>query len=190
MDVIFAPWRMAYVRKSERTEGCIFCKGRSRSDDLMLREGRTAFVMMNRYPYTTGHLMVIPFRHVGEIAGLTKEERVEMFDLLDVSTDALRQAMNPDGFNIGIPDFVARHSQVAEGTGWIGAALVIVLMLLVMTGAKLTGRVLAFIVAAKLVAVLLVIAVGATHVKSDNYSPFVPKAEAVDGLKNKRQPAR
>ncbi len=86
-----------------------------------------------------------------------------------------------DGFNIGIPDFVASHSQVAEGTGWIGAALVIVLMLLVMTGAKLTGRVLAFIVAAKLVAVLLVIAVGATHVKSDNYSPFVPKAEAVDG---------
>ncbi|MDX9821641.1 MAG: HIT domain-containing protein [Syntrophales bacterium] len=102
MDVIFAPWRMAYVRKSERTEGCIFCKGRSRSDDLMLREGRTAFVMMNRYPYTTGHLMVIPFRHVGEIAVLTKEERAEMFDLLDLSTDALRRAMNPDGFNIGM----------------------------------------------------------------------------------------
>jgi len=102
MDVIFAPWRMAYVRKSERTEGCIFCKGRLRSDELVLREGRTAFVMMNRYPYTTGHLMVIPFRHVGVIAGLSKEERAEMFDLLDVSTDALRQAMNPDGFNIGM----------------------------------------------------------------------------------------
>lgn len=86
-----------------------------------------------------------------------------------------------DGFNIGIPEFVAKHSQVGEGTGWIAAALVIVLMLLVMTGAKLTGRVLAMIVVAKLAAVMLVIAVGATHVKTANYTPFVPKAEAVDG---------
>lgn len=86
-----------------------------------------------------------------------------------------------DGFSIGIPDFVAEHSQVAEGTGWIAAALIIVLMLLVMTGAKLTGRVLALIVSAKLVAVLLVIAVGATHIKTDNYTPLLPKAEAVDG---------
>lgn len=86
-----------------------------------------------------------------------------------------------DGFSIGIPDFLAKHSQVAEGTGWIAAALVVVLMLLVMTGAKLTGRVLSLIVAAKLVAVLLVIAVGATYVKTANYTPFVPKSQAVDG---------
>ncbi len=86
-----------------------------------------------------------------------------------------------DGFDIGIPQFFADHSQVAEGTGWIAAILVVVLMLLVMTGGKLTGRVLASIVTAKLVAVVLVIAVGATHVKSANYTPFVPKAQAVEG---------
>lgn len=86
-----------------------------------------------------------------------------------------------DGFEIGIPEFVAKHSQVAEGTGWTGAGLIIVLMLLVMTGAKLTGRVLALIVSAKLVAVLLVISVGATYVKTANYTPFVPDAQAVDG---------
>ncbi|MEO6606073.1 MAG: amino acid permease [Aeromicrobium sp.] len=86
-----------------------------------------------------------------------------------------------DGFEIGIPDFVAEHSQVGEGTGFIAAALVIVLMLLVMTGAKLTGRILATIVSAKLVAVLLVIAVGAKHVETDNYTPFIPDAEAVKG---------
>ncbi|MDX6232090.1 MAG: basic amino acid/polyamine antiporter, family [Nocardioidaceae bacterium] len=86
-----------------------------------------------------------------------------------------------DGFDIGIPTFLAEHSQVSEGTGWIGAALVIVLMLLVMTGAKLTGRVLALIVTAKLVAVVLVIAVGATHVKAANYTPFIPKPEAREG---------
>ena len=86
-----------------------------------------------------------------------------------------------DGFDIGIPDFLATHSQVAEGTGWIASALVIVLMLLVMTGAKLTGRVLAMIVSLKLVAVVLVIAVGATHLKSANYTPFIPKSQAADG---------
>ncbi len=79
-----------------------------------------------------------------------------------------------DGFDIGIPTFLAEHSQVDKGTGWIAAALVVVLMLLVMTGAKLTGRVLAMIVAAKLIAVVLVIAVGARHVDKANYSPFVP----------------
>ncbi len=79
-----------------------------------------------------------------------------------------------DGFDVGIPTFLAEHSQVDKGTGWIAAALVVVLMLLVMTGAKLTGRVLAMIVAAKLVAVVLVIAVGARHVDKANYSPFVP----------------
>ena len=79
-----------------------------------------------------------------------------------------------DGFDIGIPTFLAEHSQVGTGTGWIAAAFVVVLMLLVMTGAKLTGRVLALIVAAKLIAVVLVIAVGARHVDKANYSPFVP----------------
>ena len=86
-----------------------------------------------------------------------------------------------DGFGIGVPQFLADHSQVAEGTGWIAAILVVVLMFLVMTGGKLTGRVLASIVTAKLVAVVLVIAVGATHVKSANYTPFVPKAQAAEG---------
>lgn len=89
-----------------------------------------------------------------------------------------------DGFDIGIPTFLAEHSQVGTGTGWIAAALVVVLMLLVMTGAKLTGRALALIVSAKLIAVVLVIAVGATHVKSANYTPFVPKSQAAeDGVR-------
>ena len=86
-----------------------------------------------------------------------------------------------DGFDIGIPTFLADHSQPDKGTGWIAAALVVGLMLLVMTGAKLTGRVLALIVAAKLIAVVLVIAVGANHVDTANYSPFVPDVKAGAG---------
>ena len=79
-----------------------------------------------------------------------------------------------DGFDVTVPTFVAEHSSVTEGTGWVAAIVVIVLMLLVMVGTKLSGRVLAMIVAAKLAAVVLVIAVGARHVDSDNYTPFVP----------------
>ncbi|WP_162891250.1 amino acid permease [Aeromicrobium sp. A1-2] len=78
------------------------------------------------------------------------------------------------GLGIGVPAFVADHSSVTEGTGWIAALLVIVLALLVAAGTKLSGRVLTGIVAAKLIAVALVIVIGAGHVKASNYAPFVP----------------
>jgi len=102
MDVIFAPWRMAYIEQDKKADGCIFCKHSLRTDDLLLLEGKTSFVMMNRYPYTTGHLMVIPLRHVRRIGDLAKEERMELFELLDVCTGILQEVMHPDGFNIGM----------------------------------------------------------------------------------------
>lgn len=86
-----------------------------------------------------------------------------------------------DGFDIAVPTFVAEHSSVTEGTGWIAAIVVIVLALLVMFGTKLSGRVLATIVAAKLTAVVLVIAVGSRYVDSDNYTPFVPEVDSGAG---------
>jgi APA family basic amino acid/polyamine antiporter len=86
-----------------------------------------------------------------------------------------------DGFDVGVPTFVAEHSSVGEGTGWIAAIVVMVLALLVMVGTKLSGRVLATIVAAKLTAVVLVIAVGARHVDTDNYTPFVPQVDSGAG---------
>lgn len=82
-----------------------------------------------------------------------------------------------EGFDVAVPSFVAEHSSVDEGTGWIAAIVVIVLALLVMIGSKLSGRVLATIVAAKLTAVVVVIVVGARHVDKANYTPFVPDVE-------------
>lgn len=101
MDVKFAPWRMAYIM-GEKTDGCIFCKDSSRKDDLILYEGKTAFVTMNLYPYNNGHLMVVPYRHIGQIEDLTPEEKVEVFKLTDVSVRALKKTMKPEGFNIGM----------------------------------------------------------------------------------------
>ena len=100
MDTIYAPWRIEYIR-GERPAYCVFCE-KSAQERLVVYEGRTAFVMLNLYPYNCGHLMVIPFRHIGAMEELSAEEKIEMFDLLDVSLRVLKEAMGPDGFNIGM----------------------------------------------------------------------------------------
>ncbi|OPY12681.1 MAG: AP-4-A phosphorylase [Syntrophus sp. PtaB.Bin001] len=101
MKSIYAPWRMAYI-KGEKVEGCVFCMNSVRDDKYVLFDGKTAFVMLNAYPYTNGHLMIIPFRHINSLDQLLPEERLEIFMLLDISVRVLKESMNPDGFNIGI----------------------------------------------------------------------------------------
>lgn len=101
MEAIFAPWRMEYI-KGEKPEGCVFCKCSIRCDEYVIYDGKSSFVMMNRYPYVSGHLMIIPHRHIGKIEDLKQEERNEIFVLLDLSVKVLQEAMNPDGFNIGM----------------------------------------------------------------------------------------
>ncbi len=96
-----APWRMAYIQ-GEKPAGCVFCKDSIRQDDLILLEGKTAFVMLNRYPYISGHLMVIPYRHVQRIEDLHSLERSEALDLIDISVRSLKEVMRPEGFNIGM----------------------------------------------------------------------------------------
>lgn len=101
MEVLNAPWRMIYIR-GEKPDGCIFCKDDFLKEDLILVEGKNVFVMMNRYPYTCGHVMIIPYRHVCSVEDLGPEERLEMFDLMDVSIRVLKETLNPEGFNIGM----------------------------------------------------------------------------------------
>jgi ATP adenylyltransferase len=101
METIFAPWRMAYIG-GEKPDGCVFCKCSIRCDDFVIFEGKTCFVMMNRYPYISGHLMIIPHRHTNKIEDLTGEERKEIFSLLDTSIRSLKEYMNPGGFNVGM----------------------------------------------------------------------------------------
>jgi ATP adenylyltransferase len=113
MEIIFAPWRMEYL-VAEKPEGCVFCKCSIRCDDYIVYQGRTCFVMLNRYPYVNGHLMIIPERHLGDVSEMTREERLEMFDLLDVSIKVLKDAMNPNGFNVGMNLGKAAGAGVAE----------------------------------------------------------------------------
>ena len=110
---MFAPWRMEYL-VGEKTDGCVFCKCSIRCDDYIVFEGKTCFVMLNRYPYVNGHLMIIPQRHLGGIEELSDEERKEIFALLDISVKVLKDAMNPLGFNIGMNLGKAAGAGIAE----------------------------------------------------------------------------
>lgn len=101
MKYITAPWRMAYIM-SNKNEGCVFCEDSMRDDCYVLHEGTCAFVIMNRFPYTNGHLLVAPHRHVADLEALTQEESQEMFELARVCVAVLKAAIKPDGFNIGI----------------------------------------------------------------------------------------
>lgn len=101
MKTMFAPWRMEYL-VSEKPQGCVFCKCSVRCDDYVIHEGETCFVMLNKYPYVGGHLMIIPHRHLGCVSELTAQERTELFELIDVSLKVLTEAMTPHGFNVGM----------------------------------------------------------------------------------------
>jgi ATP adenylyltransferase len=103
MKAIGAPWRMTYIR-GEKAERCVLCSASENCTctDLRLLEGERSFIMMNRYPYTTGHLMIIPYRHCSLIEDLGPEEKVEIFDFITLSVKLLKESINPDGFNIGV----------------------------------------------------------------------------------------
>jgi ATP adenylyltransferase len=107
MERLWSPWRMTYVASADKTNagGCIFCEHLEAVDDTeahVLYRARSMFVLLNAFPYNTGHLMVAPTRHVADIGDLDVEERVELMEVTHIATAALRKAMAPDGFNIGM----------------------------------------------------------------------------------------
>ncbi len=107
MKQLWAPWRMTYIRgESERpATGCVFCLPPERDDDcrrLVLLRGEGAFIIMNKYPYTNGHLMVAPVRHTCDPGALSPAEVLEMNRLLVLARDVLQETVAPQGFNIGM----------------------------------------------------------------------------------------
>ena len=104
MEVLFAPWRFKYIKSVGEERGCVFCEAPRKSDEdaLILARGRYAYVIMNLYPYNTGHVMVVPYRHVADYTELSEEEALEMHRLVAVSIKAIREVYRPHGFNIGI----------------------------------------------------------------------------------------
>lgn len=103
MDQLWAPWRAALF-DNYKSDGCIFCDLPVLGDDrkaLILHRGQSAFIIMNAYPYSSGHLMVVPFRHVARLDELTGEERSEIMELVALAERVLTRALKPEGFNVG-----------------------------------------------------------------------------------------
>ena len=102
-----APWRMTYIAKADEPTGCLFCrvaKGRAADDrrDLVLVRRETAVLMLNRYPYTSAHLMVAIKRHAAQFRDLTPQERLDVIDLTAVAENALDAEYRPHGVNYGL----------------------------------------------------------------------------------------
>lgn len=105
MKVIWAPWRMAYLRNARKPTPCIFCaKAKDRRDalNLLLLRGPHGFVMMNLFPYNSGHLLVAPYVHVKSLESLPTEAAFDLIRLTNLSLRVLRAEIKPQGFNVGI----------------------------------------------------------------------------------------
>jgi len=103
MKTLWAPWRIEYIT-GEKEEGCIFCNKPQEGKDkenLILYKGETSFIIMNRYPYSNGHLMAVPYKHTNSMSELTESERLELMNLTTKCIEIL-DIMNPDGFNVGM----------------------------------------------------------------------------------------
>jgi ATP adenylyltransferase len=104
MNHIWSPWRKKYIESTEKEEGCVFCNALAKEDSaanlIVLRDQR-AFVILNLYPYTSGHLMVVPFKHIATLEELDPSTRAEMMELTTQCMRVLRKIYNPQAFNMG-----------------------------------------------------------------------------------------
>lgn len=105
MKQLWAPWRMGYILSNKKENGCVFCNAYNSYDDedkLVIYRDKYAFVIMNLYPYNTGHMMVVPNRHIDSLNFLKPEEELNIFNLVNKSIDVLNRAVSPEGFNVGM----------------------------------------------------------------------------------------
>lgn len=117
LDYIWSPWRMKYIQNKQREEGCIFCNRLQHTngvENLIVYRGKYSYVILNRYPYTSGHLMVVSFEHQPTLELLTQEARAEMMELLSYSLEVLKVVYQPHGFNIGANIGEAGGAGIAE----------------------------------------------------------------------------
>ena len=117
MQNLFTPWRYAYLSGGRREKGCIFCQARDSEDDrshLVVYRGRFNFIILNRFPYNSGHLMIVPYDHLGELSRAKPVQLREMMLLAARSEKALQDAYGMEGLNLGM------NLGVAAGAGVLG----------------------------------------------------------------------
>jgi len=116
MDYLFTPWRYAYITTAGKTAGCIFCEIQKGPDDrkaLILERAPHCFVMLNAFPYTSGHIMIVPREHLDQLAKLSADTASEMMALMQKYERILRALYHPDGLNMGVNIGAAAGAGVA-----------------------------------------------------------------------------
>jgi ATP adenylyltransferase len=100
---LWAPWRLEYVGSADEQPGCVFCLALQGGDEagLVVTRGAHAFVLLNKFPYASGHVMVAPVRHIGDFGALVDGEVLEIHRLAARTLDALRALYRPEGYNLG-----------------------------------------------------------------------------------------
>src|ERR1700758_2758379 len=102
MDYLWTPWRYAYVSGTEKSVGCVFCEAPKEKDDAkswIVYRGKACFVILNAYPYTPGHVMIVPYEHLDELQKLPAPAASEMMELSQRMEHVLRKLYKPDGIN-------------------------------------------------------------------------------------------
>lgn len=105
MDHIWSPWRYEYIANADRQEGCVLCLIAQEHDDVknyVVHRARLNFILLNLFPYTSGHLMIVPYEHQASLAALDAATTTEMLELAKRAQSALEAEYHPDGFNIGM----------------------------------------------------------------------------------------
>jgi ATP adenylyltransferase len=100
---LWAPWRLEYIARADEDEGCFFCRAAQASDEggLVVHRGEKAFVLLNKFPYSSGHVMVAPYRHIGDFGDLENDEALEIHSLTGQALGALSTVYAPQGYNLG-----------------------------------------------------------------------------------------
>lgn len=104
MKRLWASWRMKYITKAEKETGCVFCNALAKKqdgDNLVVMRAERAFIILNKYPYTSGHIMVAPLAHTATLEDLDPATRAEMMELSSLCMSTLRKIYNPQAFNFG-----------------------------------------------------------------------------------------
>jgi len=116
MDYIWTPWRYAYITSAARTSGCVFCELQKKNDEdaFIVHRAEHCFVILNAFPYTSGHVMIVPYAHLDQLEKLPKPAAHEMMELSQKMEAVLRVEYKPDGVNLGM------NIGEAAGAGVVG----------------------------------------------------------------------
>lgn len=117
MEYLFSPWRMKYIMENHKHEDCVFCHAYEQEDsteNLVVHRGQQVFAILNRYPYTTGHIMIVSVMHAPSIEMLEEAARAEMMEMVTHGMQVLRKVYHPQAFNLGANIGSAAGAGIAE----------------------------------------------------------------------------